>query len=231
MRPARFGHSVNRATGGFDAQPAVTGHASLADAIGALLMQPLQATRLRLARTRVDQQLADEARYHPTRLPVSSSMVAQDRRLMSDGYGGFWNLERNDAGGGLSAAVVDVARLLAMLDVRSHNPVLTPATIGNLFSLASAGGGHGFDSAFVSDPVAGNYYGMKGGSLPESSQNCVRYQTDDLSMVTCWNRSDITEGNGDGWWYPDYPALLAAARAHAWGATDLFPAFGMASFP
>jgi hypothetical protein len=124
---------------------------------------------------------------------------------------------------------VDVARLLAMLDVRSLNPVLNAATISNLFTLASSRGGHGFDSARVDDPSAGMYYGMKGGSLPESSQNCVRYQTGDFSMVVCWNRHDITEGGNDGWWYPDFLTVLAAARARSWGNTDLFPQFGMPS--
>jgi len=69
---------------------------------------------------------------------------------------------------------------------------------------------------------------MKGGSLPESSQNCVRYQTNDYSMVVCWNRHDIGEGAaGDGWWYPDFPAVLDIARSTAWGRGDLFPNFGM----
>jgi len=67
---------------------------------------------------------------------------------------------------------------------------------------------------------------MKGGSLPESSQNCVRYQTGDISIVLCWNRSDITEGGNDGWWYPDFPALLNAARAHTWPTTDLSRCLG-----
>ena len=58
--------------------------------------------------------------------------------IQANGYGGFWNLERNDGGGGLSAAVVDVARLLALLDIRTNNPVLTPAAIANLFTLAQA---------------------------------------------------------------------------------------------
>jgi hypothetical protein len=71
---------------------------------------------------------------------------------------------------------------------------------------------------------------MKGGSLPGSSQNCARYQTNDFSMVVCWNRSDIAEGGSDGWWYPDFPAVLNAARAHSWGTSDLFPTFGMPSF-
>jgi CubicO group peptidase (beta-lactamase class C family) len=209
---------------------AVTQSATLIDAIRPLIMQPLAITRLRLARTRIDQQSADEAHYHPTNLFASPSIVSQDRRLMANGYGGFWNLERNDGGGGLSAAVVDVARLLAMLDVRTNNPVLTSASIGNLFTLAQASGGHGFDMGQVIDAANGVYYAQKGGSLPESSQNVARYSTDDFSMVLCWNRSDITEGSGgDAWWYPDYPALLNIARAQAWGNQDLFPGFGMPS--
>jgi hypothetical protein len=99
--------------------------------------------------------------------------------------------------------------------------------IKNLFTLA-AGGGHGFDYAQVVDAAKGHYYGMKGGSLPESSQNCARYRTDDYSMVVCWNRSDIGEGpGGDAWWYPDFPAVLGIARSSRWSAGDLFPKFGM----
>jgi hypothetical protein len=124
-----------------------------------------------------------------------------------------------------------VARLLAMLDVRTNNPVLQPAAIANLFRLASSNGGHGFDAARVDDAARGQFYGMKGGSLPESSQNCVRYMTSDISMVMCWNRHDITEGTSpsDSWWYPDYPDVLAAARAHTWSTTDLFATFGLPS--
>lgn len=96
--------------------------------------------------------------------------------------------------------------------------------------MAQAGGGHGFDAAFVIDAAAGIHYGIKGGSLPESSQNCVRYQTNDFSMVICWNRSDVAGGGTDSWLYPDFPAVLNAARAHTWDGTDLFPAFGMPSF-
>ena len=208
---------------------AVTGSATLVQALTGLLFQPLGITRIRQARTRIEDQPPDEARYHATTLPVAPSMVLPDRRLMSSAYGGFWNLERDDAGGGLTGSVVDVARLLAMLDVRTNNPVLTAATIGTLFSNAAAHGGHGFDTAVVFNATAGTFYGMKGGDLPESSQNGVRYQTGDLSMVVCWNRSDIAEGGSDGWWYPDYPAVLTIARAQSWPTTDLFPGSGMPS--
>jgi CubicO group peptidase (beta-lactamase class C family) len=209
---------------------AVVGQPTLDAALNKLLFQPLGITRIRLSRTRIENQLTDEASYHPTRFGLGPSMVDPDRRLRGNGYGGFWNLERDDGGGGLSGSVVDVARLLAMLDLRRNNPVLSPASIANLFSMAGTAGGHGFDTAFVINAAAGSFYGMKGGSLPESSQNCIRYMTNDFSMVVCWNRSDISEGNGDGWWYPDFPAVLNVARAWSWGTTDLFPGFGMPSF-
>jgi CubicO group peptidase (beta-lactamase class C family) len=206
----------------------VTGQPTLPAALDGLLLQPLSITGIREAVTRVENQPGDEARYHPTLFATGPSMVDPDRRLRASGYGGFWNLERDDGGGGLSGSVVDVARLLAMLDIRHHNPVLKPAAIANLFTLAASGGGHGFDSALVLNPTTGAYYGMKGGDIPESNQNCVRYHTTDFSMVVCWNRSDIGEGMlRDGWWYPDFPAVLDAARAVSWGRRDLFPGFGM----
>ena len=210
---------------------AVTGQPTLVAALNQLLFQPLGITRIRQARTRIEHQPADESRYHPTSFRTGESVMESDRRLRAEGYGGWWNLERDDAGGGLTGAVVDVARLLAMLDVRLNNPVLQEPAITNLFTVAAAGGGHGFDTAIVLDATAKTYYGMKGGDIPESNQNCVRYRTGDISMVVCWNRSDITEGMAkDGWWYPDFPAVLDAARVHAWGTGDLFPNYGMASF-
>jgi CubicO group peptidase (beta-lactamase class C family) len=207
---------------------AVTGKPTLPAALEGLLFQPLSITGIREAVTRVESQPADEARYHPTLFLTGQSMVDPDRRLRANGYGGLWNLERDDGGGGLSGSVVDVARLLAMLDVRHHNPVLKPATITNLFTLATNRGGHGFDSAAIINPTTGAFYGQKGGDIPESNQNCVRYHTSDFSIVVCWNRSDIGEGMlRDGWWYPDFPAVLDIARTIKWGRRDLFHRFGM----
>lgn len=205
-----------------------TGKPTLPAALQGLLLKPLSIKGIRSSRTRIEGQSPGEARYYPTRFYIGESVVDPDRRWRASGYGGFWNFERDDAGGGLSGSVVDVARLLAMLDIRTSNPVLKPAAIKNLFTLAANRGGHGFDSAQIIDAAKGYYDGMKGGSLPESSQNCVRYRTDDYSMVVCWNRSDIGEGPvGDGWWYPDFPAVLSLARSATWGKADLFPKFGM----
>jgi CubicO group peptidase (beta-lactamase class C family) len=205
-----------------------TGKPNLPAALSGLLLKPLSIQGIRSARTRLESQPTNEARYHPTRFATGPSVVDPDRQLRTSGYGGYWNFERDDGGGGLSGSVVDVARLLAMLDIRKANPVLKPAALANLFNLAAAHGGHGFDSAQVINATKKYYYGMKGGDIPESNQNCVRYQTDDYSMVVCWNRSDIGEGaGGDAWWYPNFPSLLAIARSSTWGRSDLFPHFQM----
>lgn len=211
---------------------AVTGSPTLDAALDVLLYRPLGIRRIQSSRTKIEDQRPGEVRYHPTFFSMGPSVVEPDRRIRASGFGGGWNFERDDAAGGISGSVVEVARLLAMLDVRTNNPVLTPATIASLFSNAASGGGHGFDTARVDNASAGQYYGMKGGSLPESSQNCVRYHTNDLSMVVCWNRHDITEGTppSDSWWYPDFPSVIGVAAAQSWGTSDLFPTFGMPSF-
>lgn len=211
---------------------AVTGKPTFVEALNTLLFQQLGINRIRQARAKLEDQPADEARYHPTRFAIGPSVVDADRRLRAGSFGGAFNPERDDGGGGLTGAVTDMARLLAMLDIRTNNPVLNPATIADLFRNGGSGGGHGFDTSFIQDANAGIYYGQKGGDIGDSNQNCVRYLTGNLSMVICWNRSDIGEGTplSDSWWYPEFPDLLARARQQSWGAMDLFPAFGMQSF-
>jgi hypothetical protein len=58
----------------------------------------------------------------------------------------------------------------------------------------------------------------------------VRFEISHISTVICWNGKTPT---GPAWFGNQgiYSDLVAAARAQNWGATDLFPAFGMPSFP
>ena len=115
---------------------AVTGETTLVRALDTLLFEPLGITRIRQACTRLEDQPSDEVRYHPTWFNTGRRVVEPDRRLRASGFGGFDNFERDDAGGGLTGATVDVVRLLAMLDVRTNNPVFSRPTIANLFALA-----------------------------------------------------------------------------------------------
>ena len=154
-----------------------------------------------------------------------------DRRLVPFGYGDEY-LERLDATGGLSASVVDVARLIASFSVRTGNPVLAAPALNQMFTMArdrfvaSAGfadrrAGHGFDA--VTDLGGGRFHGDKGGSLGTSG-NAAWFDTDDFGYVMCWGNQPT-----EGAWYP-FNTMLAAARAHAWGATDLFPRYSMPAF-
>ena len=56
----------------------------------------------------------------------------------------------------------------------------------------------------------------------------TRAKTGDAPTSSVPARSDIGEGMlKDGWWYPDFPAVLDVARTIKWGRRDLFPRFGM----
>jgi CubicO group peptidase (beta-lactamase class C family) len=112
--------SAMRATTGFE------------EALKKVVLDPLKMTRTRGSRSLVEDQPADEARYHQTtqlrnekgevtasHLPTATSAMHQDRRLLPGQYGPG-NHEVYDGCGGLSAAVIDVARLCAMFSCRTN---------------------------------------------------------------------------------------------------------------
>jgi hypothetical protein len=207
---------------------------SFESAISGSLLNPLKITRVRGSRTKVSAQVADEARYHPRPLTTATSLAEASRPMVTLGYGDT-NMENCDGCGGLSAAATDVARLIAAFSVRQNNPMLKEDTITTMFANSAAStaantsgawGFHGFDSAYATDAEKGLYYGWKGGSL-NTSQNGIYVERDGWGFVICWNGATPT---GDAW-YPKLNAAMTAAANHDWGATDLFPEYGMPSFP
>ena len=110
-----------------------------------LVLTPLACKRTRSWISLVGKQAADEARYQlslfePLKglipLQISPSVKSPAQPIVPSQYGS-WDMELFDGAGGLSAAVVDVARLAAMFSVRSSNPVLEADTIDNLFEAAA----------------------------------------------------------------------------------------------
>jgi CubicO group peptidase (beta-lactamase class C family) len=197
----------------------------------------LSITRVRSAVSLATAQSGDEARYHPRPLVTAASVMATGRPFCTLGYGES-NLENSGGGGGLSAAATDVARVLAALSSTFKNPMMSPTMIqtwlGNSQSATltlhgpAAHGFHGFDGVQF-DSTLNVLTGEKGGEL-STSQNGVRFEINHISTVICWNGKTPT---GPAWFGNQgiYSDLVAAARAQNWGATDLFPAFGMPSFP
>jgi hypothetical protein len=163
---------------------------------------------------------------------MGQSVMTNNRPLVPVGYGDE-HYEVTEGSGGLSGAVVDVARLLAAMNARPYTPLGRPAVESLLQEAVKPGKGHGFD--WLAGAV-GKRHGPKGGLL-QTSQSGVWYQEDGLSSVIVWNGihtgKDLSwDLNGDDvGWYPRFDKVLDAAAKVNWGTTDLFPQYGMDPLP
>lgn len=158
--------------------------------------------------------------------------MSNDRPLVPAGYGDE-HYETTEGSGGLSGAVVDVARILAAMNARPYSPLGRPAVESLLTEAVRTGAGHGFDAL---NGTPGNRRGQKGG-LFQTSQSGIWFDENGLSSVIVWNgvhtgNDTRHDGNGDDFgWYPRFDAVLNAAATVNWGTTDLFPDFGMDPLP
>jgi CubicO group peptidase (beta-lactamase class C family) len=227
---------------------------SFEEAITSTLLKPLGISRIRQSPSLVSAQASDEARYQLRYLNVKNdkgevqtyqrafgtwpSVRTPDRPLVPSQYGS-WSSENHDGAGGLSAAAVDLARIVAMFSSGTANPVLKPATLNQLFDNAvtctttytgpdpdptknEAHGYHGLDWANVIDKTKNLYRAAKGGYLP-ASQNGFSFDTGDLGLVICIG-SNEAQGVKLNW----ETAVRPLANQQNWGTTDLFtlPEFG-----
>lgn len=235
-------------------------------ALRELVLDPLKMARVRGSRSTLAAQADDEARYHEVKvkptpangwyndwwqtLTFGPSVRSDDRPTVAHPYGALLNYELCDGCGGLSAAVTDVARLLACLNLHAGNPVFAPDTLQKWFQDVvdaskhtgpKAHGYHGFDSGST-DPAKPildpwNFSAGKGGWVPSHASSVV-YHSGGLSFVVAFNsvaQADVkadwfNDPDGDG--KPDAAGVWGAALAHDWSKQpDLFPTFGMPSFP
>jgi len=210
------------------------------DALQQYLFDPLDITRIGRARSLLKDQGADEARYRMSvvgekedarlNIAIARSVMTNDRPYVPVGYG-HEQYEKQEGSGGLSAAVTDLARLVAILVSTSDNPALKRSSIttmmANAVSAAATFGqraGHGWDGAM--SVGGGKYYGQKGGSL-DTSGNVLQF-SGDWGFAMCWAGKLIAPYKG-GSWYPNFEAVMDVAKATSWPAADLFPQYGMPS--
>jgi CubicO group peptidase (beta-lactamase class C family) len=208
----------------------VRGAASFAEALRTSLFDPLQLTRSRSATSLVGHTPADEARYHRTseaRLDLLAlpSVMTADQPLVPDVQGNI-HIENGQASGGLSAASVDLARLVAALNVNQRNPVLPRAALLDLLQRASTSGlpraGHGFDGVRFDGTT---YHASKGGYL-FTSQNTVNFTLDGIGIALNYNGCNDAVLFQERW-----PQIEAAVRNTVWPTrVDHFPAYGMPRF-
>jgi CubicO group peptidase (beta-lactamase class C family) len=218
------------------------------DALQTHLFHPLSIQRIRLDQNLVSSQLPDESRYQGPDLELGQSVMTPDQPLVPNEYG-TENLAVLSAAGGLSGAVTDVARLLAIFMDPADNPAMKRATLQNMLTLSAnfltfltttpqgaallaegkavagdggARSGYGWDG--TNSLGNGSFYAQKGGDLPETCNSVVQFQGD-WGFVMFWG-GPPSAATG---WYPNYPEVMSIATAFNWGAADLFPSFGMPS--
>jgi hypothetical protein len=226
------------------------GAADFASAIVAPLLTPLGITRIRGARSLLRDQAADEASYYLTNLRRTSdedSMKSLDigRSVRAPGGAivpaqyGAGDYEMFGAGGGMSAAATDLARILAALTWRDRrNPMLSDASLEALFANTVRA------TAALTGPDPHGYFGWdfnwfnpdgsvvvcKGGWLAgNQSFACLSMQGDGVGVVLLINTNEQDDSGSS---FNDLRSSIAAeAGSRDWRvAVDLFPTFGMPSF-
>jgi CubicO group peptidase (beta-lactamase class C family) len=217
----------------------LAGTNSYEQALSNLVLEPLNMTKTRGARTLIGNQESDEARYHDNhanpndrQLRIADSLKTDSQPKVAIQYN-IYDLELMDGTGGLSSSVVDVARLAAMFSDRAGNPVLSNTSLDNLFTNAAnatsnltgpdpdnISGYHGFDSATVVDAGNNIYSAKKGGSLPGGNTGL---------WVTTGVFSYVIVRNGALNVNALKPQIASIAESHPWPLKDLFPGFGMPS--
>jgi CubicO group peptidase (beta-lactamase class C family) len=191
------------------------------------MLLPLGMHRVRPAMELIGDQPPDEARYATYGNRALSVMSAAQPQV-DDNYGDE-SLAVGLGAKGLSASVVDVARLLASFSKSEPHPILNAATRTLMFQngiatkAASESGsdvrsGHGFDD--VTSVGNDEYHAQKGGQFT-TSQDMIYLETEKggVSYVVCW------AGVSGSSWYPKWDAVLSAARAHNFHGANLFPNF------
>ena len=177
----------------------LAGTTTFEQALTQLVLQPLHQTHTRGSRSRTQDQLPGEARHHMTvyrpkggwqlyPFEVLRTEREPDGKLAPTHYGNL-DYEIFAGAGGLSASIVDMARLGAMFSDRTGNPVLSATTIDNMLTAcANAGatlktsagkGSHGYyglDWVSVHDAADHVYTGEKGGWLP-AHQTVLHFTT------------------------------------------------------
>ncbi len=191
------------------------------------VLQPLGITNMKLGRTRWNQRQDGEVRYyHPG---TDKSVFASDLDQKVASPYGAWHLEAMDAHGGWLASAVDLARLAAALDRPEDCPILSAASISQMFERPPGAAGYDGEepkSVYyglgwqVRDVGNGNYNVWHSGSLPGTATMMIR-RHDGQNFVALLN-SRVSPSAAHLGLEIDQELHRAAAKVSEWPAIDLF---------
>ena len=209
----------------------LAGVADFETALSKAVLDPLHMTRTRASRSTLEMQPAAHAPHHAAGLATGTSAVHRDGRHVPVQYG-HENYGVYDGAGGLSSAVVDVARLCAMFCCRkADNPVMEEQVLLRMLRSAVAAtpnptgaaehfGFHGFDWAY--DDGADHFTIEKSGINPGVRAG-FKGSTRDMICIIARNGEDWPSARKMEW----AAALKLRAGNVDWGGADLFPLYDM----
>lgn len=213
---------------------------SFEDALTQLVLTPLGNGKMtvRGAISLLASQKNDEARYHYLRSDVNVRTAGAP--LCPANYGG-WDYEIFDGAGGLSASVIDVARLMAMFSASKDTACLSVNSINAMINaglsatqkLAKTGkeahGFHGFDG--VDDQsVPGLKIASKGGWV-EGAQSFLTFARGSLGITMLINTNERTDPQAPSWLDQVTGAAVQKELGGAWKSVDLFNQLGFPQLP
>ncbi len=220
-------------------------------ALKRLLLDPLQMRLTTSSGSRFDPTATHVPVYHRPDIATGKSAIDDNRRLVPRQYG-WENYGVFDGAGGVSSAVVDVARLCAMYSCQAGNPIFSARQLDEMFddAIAAATRAAAEEQALkAANPDAefhGCYHGFgvarrngagvelaKGGDLTAvetdfrgfTGPSIATRPTKDLFIVFLRNGDKRPAAGGPNW-NSDTDGVRAIAEQITWTA-DLFPAFEM----
>lgn len=200
---------------------------SLHGYLQANLYGPLGITRARVAASEVAALTANELKGYTRFLGLAESDRHTDRRRVAKQWSA--DLSLADGSGGMSMSTVDYVRLLAgVFGLGVDGTVMPPIQQGSMlarhtFPEFDEGPGNVTPGAFSWwQRPNGVWAYNKSGTLSDASPRVI-WRTDGIAIAVFINK-------GDSW--PDFDELNLRAEAVAsWPTDDLFPNYGLATFP
>ena len=190
------------------------------------ILQPMGATRTRIGRTRMGEQLAGEVRYYYPGQPLNYPMVQSvfpGAGSVPNNYGGFY-LEAMDAHGGWVSSTIDLLRFATAVDMHAANrpDFLRGTSLEQMIAAGApvcANGACWYALGWMVRPSNGDANWWHSGSLPGTTSILVRSYHNFVWVGLFNARTD--QGNFGG--------ELDAAMWTALGAVTAFPAHDLFS--
>ena len=199
-------------------------------AMKSLVFSPLGLTRPSIGKSLLAGRKAAETPYEPRDPWIGNSVMSPSYGLVP-GPDGTFNLSNLDSAGGWVLAAPDYAKVLASFDLGAADPLLTPASVGTMWSPPTAAFPNTLRGWFL-QPMKNAHGGnvnayWHNGSLPGTA-SLVIHRADGLSFVLFLDRDvpGFLQASAEG-----LQLNKIANKVHSWPTRDLFPSVGIPAFP